>query len=127
MSGGLWLDDVVARLGGVLQGDGAVVVSQVGTVLSAGAGQLVFLANPKFGHNIGDGVKLDNQIQIGHSVSIGDQAAMAGGIGVAGSTWIGRCCAVGGAGMIIGHLELGDDMHISAGTMVTRNLPRIGQ
>lgn len=78
MPGGLRLEEIVARLEGVLQGDGAVVVSQVGTLLSAGAGQIRFLANLKFGHNIGDGAERDDQIQIGHTGSIGDQAAVAG-------------------------------------------------
>jgi UDP-3-O-[3-hydroxymyristoyl] glucosamine N-acyltransferase len=76
---------------------------------------------------IGDGVKLDNQIQIAHNVTIGDHAAMAGCVGVAGSTKIGRRCTVGGAGMIIGHLELADDVHISAGSMVTKSLRKPGQ
>ena len=76
---------------------------------------------------ISDGVKLDNQIQIGHNVSIGENTAMAGCVGIAGSTRIGRRCTVGGAGMIIGHLELADDVHISAGSMVTKSLPRPGQ
>ncbi len=76
---------------------------------------------------IGDGVKLDNQIQIAHNVQIGDHAAMAGCVGVAGSTKIGRRCTIGGAGMIIGHLELADDVHVSAGTMVTKNLRQPGQ
>jgi len=76
---------------------------------------------------IGNGVKLDNQIQIGHNVIIGDHAAMAGCVGIAGSTRIGRRCTVGGAGMIIGHLELADDVHISAGSMATRRRPTAGQ
>ncbi len=76
---------------------------------------------------IGNGVKLDNQIQIGHNVTIGDQAALAGCVGIAGSSRIGRRCTVGGAGMIIGHLELADDVHISAGTMVTHSLSQPGQ
>ena len=76
---------------------------------------------------IGDGVNLDNQIQIAHNVVIGEHAAMAGCVGVAGSTRIGRRCTVGGAGMIIGHLELADDVHVSAGTMVTRSLRQSGQ
>jgi UDP-3-O-[3-hydroxymyristoyl] glucosamine N-acyltransferase len=76
---------------------------------------------------IGDGVKLDNQIQIAHNVVIGENTAMAGCVGVAGSTRIGRRCTVGGAGMIVGHLELADDVHVSAGTMVTGNLRRSGQ
>ena len=76
---------------------------------------------------IGNGVKLDNQIQIAHNVSIGDHSAMAGCVGVAGSTKIGRRCTVGGAGMIVGHLELADDVHVSAGTMVTKSLRKPGQ
>ena len=76
---------------------------------------------------IGDGVKLDNQIQIAHNVRIGAHTAMAGCVGVAGSTSIGRRCTIGGAGMIIGHLELADDVHVSAGTMVTKNLLHPGQ
>jgi UDP-3-O-[3-hydroxymyristoyl] glucosamine N-acyltransferase len=76
---------------------------------------------------IGNGVKLDNQIQIAHNVVIGEHTAMAGCVGIAGSTKIGRRCTVGGAGMIIGHLELADDVHVSAGTMVTKSLRKAGQ
>ena len=76
---------------------------------------------------IGDGVKLDNQIQIAHNVVIGQHTAMAGCVGVAGSTRIGQRCTVGGAGMIVGHLELADDVHVSAGTMVTKSLRHPGQ
>jgi UDP-3-O-[3-hydroxymyristoyl] glucosamine N-acyltransferase len=76
---------------------------------------------------IGNGVKIDNQIQIAHNVTIGDHSALAGCVGIAGSTRIGRRCTIGGAGMIIGHLELADDVHISAGSMVTKNLRKPGQ
>lgn len=76
---------------------------------------------------IGNGVILDNQIQIAHNCTIGDGTAMAGCVGVAGSTKIGARCTVGGAGMIIGHLEIADDVHISAGTMVTKSIARPGQ
>ena len=76
---------------------------------------------------IGDGVKIDNQIQIAHNVMIGDHSALAGCVGIAGSTKIGRRCTVGGAGMIIGHLDLADDVHISAGSMVTKSLRKPGQ
>ena len=75
---------------------------------------------------IGDGVKLDNQIQVAHNVSIGDHTAMAGCVGIAGSARIGRRCTVGGAGMISGHLEIADDVHVSAGTLVAKSLSRPG-
>lgn len=76
---------------------------------------------------IGNGVKLDNQIQVGHNVVIGDHTAMAGCVGIAGSARIGRRCTVGGGAIILGHLELSDDVHVSAGTLVAKSLLRQGQ
>jgi UDP-3-O-[3-hydroxymyristoyl] glucosamine N-acyltransferase len=76
---------------------------------------------------IEDGVKLDNQIQVGHNVRIGAHSALAGCVGVAGSARIGRRCTVGGGAVILGHLELADDVHISAATVVTRSIRRAGQ
>jgi UDP-3-O-[3-hydroxymyristoyl] glucosamine N-acyltransferase len=73
-----------------------------------------------------DGVKLDNQVQIGHNVHIGAHTAMAGCVGVAGSTRIGAHCTAGGAAMILGHLELADHVHISAATVVSRSILKPG-
>jgi UDP-3-O-[3-hydroxymyristoyl] glucosamine N-acyltransferase len=75
---------------------------------------------------IEDGVKLDNQIQIGHNVRVGAHTAMAGCVAVAGSTRIGRHCAIGGAARIFGHLEIADRVTISAATVVTKSIPRAG-
>jgi UDP-3-O-[3-hydroxymyristoyl] glucosamine N-acyltransferase len=75
---------------------------------------------------IEDGVKLDNQIQIGHNCRIGAHTAMAGCAGVAGSADIGRRCTVGGAAVILGHLSICDDAHVSAATVVTRSIRRPG-
>ena len=76
---------------------------------------------------IEDGVKLDNQIQIGHNVRIGAHTAMAGCSAIAGSTTIGKHCTIGGAAMIIGHLTLADNVHISMGTAITRSIAKPGQ
>jgi len=65
---------------------------------------------------IEDGVKLDNQIQIGHNCRVGAHTAIAGCVGVAGSTNIGRNCKIGGAAMIAGHLEIADGTVVSAST-----------
>ena len=54
---------------------------------------------------IGEGVKLDNQIQIAHNVTIGAHTAIAACVGIAGSATIGRNCALGGAAMISGHVD----------------------
>ena len=75
---------------------------------------------------IEDGVKLDNQIQIGHNVRVGAHTAMAGCVGIAGSARIGRHCTLGGGAIVLGHLELADGVHISAGTLVTKSINRPG-
>ena len=75
---------------------------------------------------IEDGVKLDNQIQIGHNVRIGAHTAMAAFAGVAGSTRIGAHCAIGGAARIFGHLTIADHVTISATAAVTKSIKRAG-
>ncbi|KAB2899025.1 MAG: UDP-3-O-(3-hydroxymyristoyl)glucosamine N-acyltransferase [Burkholderiaceae bacterium] len=75
---------------------------------------------------IEEGVKLDNLIQIGHNVRVGRHAAMAGCVGVAGSASIGAHCTVGGGAIVLGHLALADNVHISAATVVTRSLTQPG-
>jgi UDP-3-O-[3-hydroxymyristoyl] glucosamine N-acyltransferase len=76
---------------------------------------------------IEDGVKLDNQIQIGHNCHIGAHTAMAGCVGVAGSAKIGKYCTFGGAAMVLGHLTIADHVHISSGSMVSRSILEAGQ
>lgn len=71
---------------------------------------------------IGDGVKIDNQVQIGHNCRIGAHTAIAGCVGIAGSAVIGRNCQIGGAAMIHGHLTIADGTIVSGGTLVSRNL-----
>jgi len=76
---------------------------------------------------IEDGVKLDNLIQIGHNCRIGAHTAMAGCVGVAGSATIGKHCTFGGAAMINGHIEIADNVHVTAATMVPNSLTEPGR
>jgi UDP-3-O-[3-hydroxymyristoyl] glucosamine N-acyltransferase len=71
---------------------------------------------------IEDGVKLDNLIQIGHNVHVGAHTAMAGCVGIAGSSRIGAHCTLGGGAIVLGHLELTDHVHISAASVVSHSL-----
>lgn len=71
---------------------------------------------------IGDGVKLDNQIQIGHNVRIGEHTAIAGCVAIAGSTHIGRRCMIGGAAGMTGHIEIVDDVVVTAMTLVSHSI-----
>lgn len=75
---------------------------------------------------IGNGVKIDNLVQVAHNVRIGDNTAIAGCVGIAGSTVIGRRCAIGGQAGIVGHLEIADDVTITAGSLVTGSITSAG-
>lgn len=72
------------------------------------------------------GVKLDNQIQIAHNVRIGAHTAIAGCVAIAGSTSIGQRCTIAGATSIVGHLTITDDVHVSAGTFISKSLTKAG-
>ena len=72
---------------------------------------------------IGKGVKLDNLIQIGHNVEIGDHTVMAAQSGVSGSVKIGKNCMVGGQVGFAGHITIGDRVMIAAKSGVLGNVP----
>lgn len=71
---------------------------------------------------IGNGVKMDNQIQVAHNVHIGDHTAIAGCVGIAGSAKIGRHCGIGGGAGILGHLEITDGVQVTAMSLVTKSI-----
>jgi UDP-3-O-[3-hydroxymyristoyl] glucosamine N-acyltransferase len=75
---------------------------------------------------IESGVKLDNQIQIGHNCFVGAHTVMAGCVGVAGSSRIGRHCMIGGAAGIAGHLSIADGCIIGPATVVSRSIETAG-
>jgi len=75
---------------------------------------------------IGDGVKLDNLIQIAHNVRIGDHTAIAGCTGISGSTRIGKHCRIGGGVGIVGHLDIADHVVIHAAALVTKSIRKAG-
>lgn len=111
---GAWIK--IPQTGGVRMGDDVEIGCN--TTIDRGA----------LNHTIiEDGVKLDNQIQIAHNCVIGAHTAMAGCVGVAGSTKIGRHCTFGGAAMVLGHLSIADNVHVSSGSLVSRSILESGQ
>jgi len=72
------------------------------------------------------GVKIDNQVQVGHNVFIGAHTAIAGCVGISGSARIGRYCTLAGGVGLVGHLEIVDNVHITAMSMVTRSISEPG-
>ena len=75
---------------------------------------------------IGNGVKLDNQIQIAHGVTIGDNTVISAACAIAGSTHIGSGCLIGGLVGIVEHLEITDNVMITGRTMVTHSITTPG-
>ncbi len=110
---GVW--QKIAQIGGVLVGDDVEI--GVNTAIDRGA-----LADTI----IGNGVKLDNQIQIAHNVQIGDHTAMAACVGISGSTKIGKHCMLAGGVGLVGHIEICDKVFITGMTMVTHSITEPG-
>ncbi len=61
---------------------------------------------------IGEGTKLDNQIMIGHNVTIGKNCVFAAQVGVAGSTNIGNFVVMGGKVGVKDHVHIGDGVQV---------------
>ncbi|HDN28021.1 MAG TPA: UDP-3-O-(3-hydroxymyristoyl)glucosamine N-acyltransferase [Thioploca sp.] len=111
--GGKWVK--VPQLGGVIIADDV----EIGANTTIDKGSLEDTV-------IGTGVKLDNQIQIGHNVQIGEHTAMAGCVGVAGSACIGRYCMIGGGVGIAGHIDVVDRVHVTGGSLVMQSISEPG-
>ena len=75
---------------------------------------------------IGNGVKIDNLVQVGHNVRIGEHTVIAACSGISGSAVIGRRCMLGGMVGIVGHLEICDDVAVTGRTMVSSSIRKPG-
>lgn len=110
---GIW--QKIAQIGGVTIGDDVEI--GVNTAIDRGA-----LADTV----IGNGVKLDNQIQIAHNVQVGDHTAMAACVGISGSTKIGKHCMLAGGVGLVGHIDICDNVFLTGMTMVTHSITEPG-
>lgn len=68
------------------------------------------------------GVKLDNLIQVGHNVEIGDNTVIAAQTGIAGSTKVGKGCMIGGQVGMAGHIHVADGAMIGAQSGLTNSV-----
>ena len=60
------------------------------------------------------GVKLDDQVHIGHNCEIGEYSRFAAQVGIGGSTRIGKWCQMGGQSACADHVVLGDNVLVVA-------------
>lgn len=75
---------------------------------------------------IGNGVRIDNLVQIAHNVRIGDHTAIAAQVGIAGSTIVGKRCMFAGQAGIVGHLKICDDVIVAGKTVISKNVTAPG-
>jgi len=101
-------------------------IPQIGTVkigddVEIGANTTIDRA--RFGTTeIASGVKIDNLVQIGHNVRIGENSAMAAHVGISGSTVIGANVMIGGQAGLAGHVTVGGGAIIGGGAGITKDV-----
>ncbi|MAU96983.1 MAG: UDP-3-O-(3-hydroxymyristoyl)glucosamine N-acyltransferase [Fulvimarina sp.] len=73
---------------------------------------------------IGEGTKIDNQVQVGHNVAIGRHSVIVAQVGISGSTTIGDGVMIGGQTGINGHVTIGDGAQLAALSGVATDVPK---
>jgi UDP-3-O-[3-hydroxymyristoyl] glucosamine N-acyltransferase len=111
--------------------DGHLKVPQTGRVLiqndvEIGAGTTIDRGSLR-DTVIGEGTKIDNQVQIGHNVTIGRHCLLAAQIGLAGSLTIGDNVALGAKVGINNHVSIGDGAQVTAMSAVKDDIPANGR
>ena len=78
----------------------------------------------RFGRtHIGQGVKIDNLVQIAHNVSVGAHSIIVSQTGISGSTSLGRYVTLAGQVGLAGHLNVGDRATITAQSGLNKDVP----
>ncbi|WP_439156447.1 UDP-3-O-(3-hydroxymyristoyl)glucosamine N-acyltransferase [Yoonia sp.] len=72
---------------------------------------------------VGRGTKVDNLVQVGHNVILGDHCLLCAQAGIAGSTVIGDRVVVGGKAGVADNLSVGDDVVLGGGSVVLSHVP----
>lgn len=72
---------------------------------------------------IGRGTKIDNLVQIGHNVTIGEHCIIVSLVGIAGSAQVGNGVTIAGQAGVAGHLKIGDNCVVAARAGVTKSVP----
>ncbi|MDR1232888.1 MAG: UDP-3-O-(3-hydroxymyristoyl)glucosamine N-acyltransferase [Puniceicoccales bacterium] len=106
-------------------------IPQIGNVIieddvSIGANTTIDRA--RFGHTkVGKGTKIDNLVQLGHNVIIGNGCLIVAQTGIAGSTTIGDYVVIGGQVGIAGHLNIPNGVMIAGKSSVPNYKPKMGK
>lgn len=93
----------------------------IGNDVEIGAGSTIDRATMG-STKIGNGVKLDNLVQIAHNVEVGNHTVIAALSGVAGSSKIGNNCVLGGQVGVAGHITIGNNCKIQGQSGIGKSL-----
>lgn len=102
----------IPQVGGVTVGDDVEIGANV-TIDRATTGTTV----------IGRGTKIDNLVQVGHNVKIGEDSIIVGQVGIGGSSSIGSSVILAGQAGISDHISIEDGSVIGAQAGVTKDIP----
>ena len=129
-------DRVVLKAGAVIGGDGFGYLSDgTGHIRIPHVGGCVIEDDVEVGSNtcidrgsiddtvIGRGTKLDNLVQVGHNVRIGERCLVMAGVGIAGSTRVGNDAILAGHVGVTDHLVIGDRARIAAKSAIFGDVP----
>lgn len=109
------------------EGASRAKIPQVGNVVigdDVEIGACVTIDRATFGSTIiGAGSKIDNLVQVGHNVVIGEGSILVAQSGIAGSTRLGRSVILAGQSGAAGHLSLGDRSVVGAKSAVLQDIP----
>lgn len=125
-------DNVIIQSGAVIGSDGfGFATDENGHHKIPQQGNVIIESDVEIGANvtidrgasgptiIRQGTKLDNLIQIGHNVEIGEESLLVAHSAVAGSTKLGRRVTLGGQSGVVGHIKIADNTTAAARAMVT--------
>jgi UDP-3-O-[3-hydroxymyristoyl] glucosamine N-acyltransferase len=76
---------------------------------------------------VGEGTKIDNQVQIGHNVTVGRHCVLAAKVALGGSLTLGDNVALGAGVGINNHVSIGDGAQITAMSGVKDDVPAHGR
>jgi UDP-3-O-[3-hydroxymyristoyl] glucosamine N-acyltransferase len=102
----------IPQIGGVIIEDD-VEIGANATIDRAMLGQTV----------IRRGAKIDNLVQIGHNVEIGEHSVLAAQTGISGSTRVGHHVVMGGQVGVADHLTIGDGAQLAAQSGLMTDVP----
>jgi UDP-3-O-[3-hydroxymyristoyl] glucosamine N-acyltransferase len=110
--------------------DGYIKIPQVGSVVigdDVEVGANTTIDRGAIGDTVVEnGVKIDNQVQVGHNCRIGEHTVISGCVGISGSVTIGKRCMIGGMVGVVGHLQIADDVYLTGKTMVSHSITKAG-